>query len=135
MRRPSAVLTVLALAAAAAVSLAAPASADHFVGVSRLGCDAGAGTGFPGDVRTARVRVQAERAGSIRTSCHFSGLPETYYVSEYVYLWQRPTRSTRTGFVPCELAAAGGVTRYGEGTLLITPAGTARVDCTFPVQG
>ena len=135
MRRPSAVLTVLAVAAAATVSLAAPASADHLVGVSRVGCDAGAGTGFPGEVRTARVRVQEERGGAIRTSCHFSGLPTTYYVSEYDYLWQRPTRPTRTDFIPCELAVAGGATLYGEGTLLLTPAGTAKVDCTFPVPG
>ncbi len=134
MRRPSAVITALALAAAATVGLAAPASADHLVGVSRLGCSAGPLAGdFPGAISTTKVTVHKERNGVVRTTCHFTKLPREYYLAEYDHLWQRPTKATRSMVTACVLDSAADPVfgLYGEGTLLLTPGGTATVDCTF----
>ena len=138
MRRPAAVATALVFAAAA-FSLAAPASADHIVVVTQSGCSVGPFTarfpgGFPYDMTTDVV--DRSRVGDVvRTRCTFTGLPRGYYNEDLDVQWTRVSRLTSVPVNMCVLGlgdpADDGAYVEGQGTATFTRSGTARVECVF----
>jgi len=132
MRVPAAATALLL--AAALLSLASPASADHVVVVGRGTCSAGVFTGgFPRDVVTDRV-VLRRTGEKVRTTCVFSGLPREYYNEEVGFLWTRVTTVTTQEVTGCVLGLDpqdGDAVVNGTGTATFTSGGVAKVECVF----
>jgi hypothetical protein len=125
---------VVALAVAAAPFLGVgTAAADHTidVDVTGSGCvKGGMALGIPIKLETDRSIVRTRGDGSVRATCHFKGLPERID-SEDFGTWVRPSVATRLADGICALHGEGLELVFGDGTALVTPAGTLKVECTF----
>ena len=134
-----AVVTVGLLAAS--VTAAAPASADHVVGISPSGCSAGALTfDVFGTIETKHrkdVSIAVRQDGSVVATCDFKGLPKraTNEVTEEP--WVRPPAGTTEPVTACVLLDYPGRPHadlgewFGEGTATFGHGGKVRTVCTF----
>lgn len=78
--------------------------------------------------------MRKEKDGVVRATCHFTGLPESYFNGTFGELWERPGRPRTTAVTACALSGHGVDPVYGwlgEGTITVTPGGTAKLDCVF----
>ncbi|GAA2722306.1 hypothetical protein [Cellulomonas aerilata] len=130
-----------AVAAAAAalttigIAAAGPAAADHTVDidVDDGRCVKGPRSlGIPIRLDADRSTVRTLRDGTIVTRCHFRDLPEVVRHPDFPDPWIRPDRATRFSKpANCSLTGGGFSEVFGDAEVVVTPAGTLKVTCTF----
>lgn len=135
-------LATAAAASLALVSLAAPASADHFTSayttVDGTRCTSGAlASGTGQDLYTDKAKIRTSRSGVETWTCRFSGV-EASSMEENGYVdWAPPSRAVRvTSIDNCvDFDDDGTIVAVGDADIMYLPNGKVFITCTLVPVG